>query len=669
MKQPIISAVTLKSNLLIFLLSAGFAFAQQDSLYQNIEVVKITKLLPQQKGKIQTENADLLSHDAGKFLNSIPEINGIRKAGNYATDPVLRGFKYEQLNLIVDGAMSSVNACPSRMDPASSQISMNMVKEADVYKGPYFFRYGSALGGTINFKTFDPQFSDSTNVNGRISVGYESNGNVFRNEGLVTLSTKKLVWDLFGSYQKGNDYKDGNGNKVPSGFERYNFGTKANYKWNENNVTTLQVNTNQGRDIDFAALNMDLIYDKTWMFQLQHSAEFKNKLLHHINFNSYYSTVKHSMGTPNGMMVSDVATDTYGARTELMFMKNKNTFYTGLDYKHENAWNTGMKMPPTMPMRDGSSWQDSYINQVGWFNEYNYLFRKGKLSASLRLDYNSADAKEPSQLFQTLYGEMDSEDLNLSLSLGYSHFFSNTSQLSLWLGRAQRSGSLTERFINRFPVGIDAYEILGNPQIKPETNNQADLIYTLKKENFYFQVDGFYSYMQDYISGVINPDVMPYSMTSPGVRQVENIDKAFKTGIEANFNWQFLPKYRTEMAMAYTYAEDLASNQPLPEIAPLDFRWKAEANFQPVLIAVNYRYVAKQDRINPDFGELKTSSFNLFDIDFKYNVFPKAYFIGSVTNLFDKAYAEHLSRTLSTDKSQRILAPGRSYNLSFVYSF
>lgn len=132
MKQPIISAVTLKSNLLIFLLSAGFAFAQQDSLYQNIEVVKITKLLPQQKGKIQTENADLLSHDAGKFLNSIPEINGIRKAGNYATDPVLRGFKYEQLNLIVDGAMSSVNACPSRMDPASSQISMNMVKEADV---------------------------------------------------------------------------------------------------------------------------------------------------------------------------------------------------------------------------------------------------------------------------------------------------------------------------------------------------------------------------------------------------------------------------------------------------------------------------------------------------------------------------------------------------------
>ena len=39
-------------------------------------------------------------------------------------------------------------------------------------------------------------------------------------------------------------------------------GTKGNFKWNDQNVTTLQINTNQGRDVEFAALNMDLIYDK-----------------------------------------------------------------------------------------------------------------------------------------------------------------------------------------------------------------------------------------------------------------------------------------------------------------------------------------------------------------------------------------------------------------------
>ena len=259
----------------------------------------------------------MLNHDAGKFLNSIPEINGIKKAGNYATDPVLRGFKYEQLNIVIDGAAHAVNACPSRMDPAVSQVNMNMVQEAEIYKGPYHFRYGNSFGGTINFVTLAPEFTENLKLGGRISSGYESNGNVFRNELFSQLSHQKIVWNLFGSYQKGDRYKDGNGDEVRSAFLRYNMGTKGNFKWNDQNVTTLQINTNQGRDVEFAALNMDLIYDKTWMFQLKHLAEFNQKYLKHLDFNSYYSFVDHSMGTPDRKMVSDVQSTTYGAQIRI----------------------------------------------------------------------------------------------------------------------------------------------------------------------------------------------------------------------------------------------------------------------------------------------------------------------------------------------------------------
>ena len=45
-----------------------------------------------------------------------------------------------------------------------------------------------------------------------------------------------------------------------------------------------------------------------------------------------------------------------------------------------------------MPMRDGTSWQDS-IDQIGWFNEYQINFKNSKLVASFRLDYNKGDAK------------------------------------------------------------------------------------------------------------------------------------------------------------------------------------------------------------------------------------------------------------------------------------
>lgn len=669
MKNNSISVLGLKGFAIALLFIAPHALAQQDSLHYNIEAVKISKLVPKQKEKIETKNTDLLSHDAGNFLQSIPEIGGIRKAGSYATDPVLRGFKYEQLNLITDGAANAINACPNRMDPASSQISMNIIKEAEIYKGPYFFRYGTALGGTINFKSFDPHFTDKNEFGGRVSLGYESNGNVLRNEVLGTLTTKRFAWDLFGAYQKGDRYKDGDGDEVPSAFERYNFGTKGNFKWNDNNITTVQINTNQGRNIEFAALKMNLIYDKTWMAQLKHAAKFQDQLLSELNFNSYMSTVDHSMATPDNSMIHDVKSKTAGARGELKFRKNNYNFYTGLDYKYEFVETINLKTPPMMKPRDGTAWQDSEIQQVGWFNEFNYYAKYGKIMASLRLDYNTGKANEESELFKQLYGDTKEDQLNHSLSAGYTHYLDKNSQLSLWLGRAQRSASLTERFINLFVIGYDAYEIVGNPHLKAETNNQMDLIYTYKREKVYFQVDGFYAYLQDYISGVINPNIAPYSKMSPGVRQMMNVEKAFKTGIESTFNWQFLPKYKTELAMAYTYAEDLTTKNPLPEIAPLDFRWKLEGDFEPVKIGFRYRYVSTQNRIDTTFGEMKTPSFNLFDLDVNYNIFTNAMLIGSVTNIFDKAYAEHLSRGLSTDKNKRIFAPGRSFNLAFSYSF
>ncbi len=646
----------------------------QDSLgYRNIEVVKIVKISAADKNKsrISTSNTDLLNHDAGKFLNSIPEISGIKKAGSYATDPVLRGFKYEQLNIVIDGAAHAVNACPSRMDPPVSHVNMNMVQEAEIFKGPYHFRHGNSFGGTINFVTLKPNFTDEPAFGGRISTGFESNGSVFRNEAFTELTSKKLVWNLFGSYQKGDRYKDGNGDEVRSAFLRYNLGTKGNFRWNENHLTTLQVNTNQGRNVEFAALTMDLIYDKAWMFQLKHLAEFQQSFFSQFDFNSYYSVVDHSMGSPDRSMISDVRSLTLGGRGELKKSWKDNILFTGLDFRHEAAENLRMVMPMMMgmPAKDGTSWQDSEISQVGWFAEYQRLLPSAKLTVSARLDLNKGEAKAPSQRFQTLYGDANPEDLNHNISVGYSRSFGPHYQLAIWTGRAQRSGSLTERFINLFPVGNDNYEVLGNPNIKPETNNQADLIFTYNREKVFFQTNVFYSLLQNYISGVIRPDVMPSSMKSPGVRQMQNLERAMKAGFESRLNWKFLPQLKSEMAVAYTYAEDLNTKKPLPEIFPLDFRWKLQADLSPVILSVNYRYAARQNRVDPGFGELQTPAFSVVDLHGKYEIFNNAYIDAEVSNLFDRAYAEHLNRTLTGSQNTRILERGRSFNLGFTYSF
>ncbi len=638
-----------------------------------IETVKIVRSDSKDSlgTKINTVFSDALFHDAGRFLTEIPEISSVRKAGNYGSDPVLRGFKYEQLNLVIDGISSAVNACPSRMDPASSQVNMNIVREAEIYKGPYFFRYGNALGGTINFVMKSPEFSEKPRVNPRFSTGYETNGNIIRNELYAALSTKKLVWNIFGSYQKGDNYKDGNGNEVPAGFKRYNVGSGIKYKWNESQTTDFRINTNQSRNVDFAALSMNLLYDKTWMYQLTHQIQFNGTLLKSMEIKTFLSDVKHSMGTPDLSMVSDVKSKTYGGRTELKFTQNHFLWYTGLDFKSENAENTATKMSGMSGMTDnGTSWQNSEIQNYGWFSEMHYKMNNAGIIFSARLDYNTGKARDIAPIFRQIYGgDTEQNRLNSAFSFAYNQNLGSGIKISVLAGRAQRSGSLTERFINRFPVGLDNYQILGNPHLKPETNNQTDVILTLETKRFYLKINGFYSYLQNYISGVVHPDIKPTSMSSPGVRQMMNIKKAQKAGFEINAEYRFISGLSSEFSAAYTYGEDLVGKTPLPEITPLDIRIKINAEFNPVKMSVKMRSINAQNRINPDFGELKTKSATLFDFSGNYQITPNISTEFRIENIFDKAYAEHLSRTLSSDQSQRILAPGRNFVINFSFSF
>ncbi len=72
---------------------------------------------------------------------------GITKRGAYASEPVFRSFKYEQLNIQIDGGMKMVNACPNRMDPITTHIIPEEVEKIEIVKGPFTVRFGQNFGG------------------------------------------------------------------------------------------------------------------------------------------------------------------------------------------------------------------------------------------------------------------------------------------------------------------------------------------------------------------------------------------------------------------------------------------------------------------------------------------------------------------------------------------
>ncbi|AKA35451.1 TonB-dependent receptor domain-containing protein [Flagellimonas lutaonensis] len=613
-----------------------------------------------------------LAHDGASVLNQNPALNSIRKGGNYGFDPVFRGFKYDQLNVVLNGAQSATAACPNRMDPPTSQMAPNMVDRIEVLKGPHALRYGTGFGATINFVPTKLRFVEENDFYGRISNGFEGNGTVLRNEGQLGFNGKKHDIAVFASWSQGNDYTAGNGQTIAADFNRGSFGTNLGFKLSEDNLLRVSATYNVARDADFPALPMDLREDDTWMFNARHDASFDKDHLSSWNTTVFASFVNHLMDNllkpldPRMLNASTKATTyNYGARTEGVWNFEKSNLFAGADFRREGAEGTRVReflMGPNAGnvVRD-NAWQDGQMGKGAVFSEYHLIFDKTRVVLATRLELNRANVDEPTPEFTQANGDTQVTQFNPSFSIGATRNINEEITLGLWLGRAQRSASLTERYINYFPVGQDPYEMLGNPQLDPEVNNQLDLTLNWQNKLTSLDIDFFAGYLQDFISSVIDPELEPRLPMSPGVRRFINIEDALNLGFEFNWVQQLTSGLQHRVGVAYTYAQDLERDEPLPEIAPLDLRYTLSGHYMKgkLLPELTFRHVLEQSRTATEFGETPTPSFSLLDAKLAYNFTKSGRITVGVNNIFDENYYEHLTRSVRGN-NQPIFAPGRN---------
>jgi iron complex outermembrane receptor protein len=624
---------------------------------------------------------DRLAHDAGAVLNQTPVISSIRKSGSYGFDPVLRGFKYDQLNVVIDGVQSAVAACPNRMDPPTSQVAPNMLDHIEILKGPHSFRYGIAFGGSINFESAPVRFGRKQTYYGRLSSSAESNGEIFRTEGALGMNGQDYDISLFGSFSKGNDYKAANDLEIPASFQRSSFGATLGLSLSQNQQLVFSVTQNIAHDTDFPALPMDLRSDETLLLNLRHEINLGGKYIKKWKTSGYGTFVDHRMDNllkklePRNLnATTDATTQSYGGRTEGTWIFDRSKLYSGFDLRIEAAQGERSREFLRGPMSGNTIydnvWNDGQVVRSGIFAEYQYFFPAIKLIISGRVEYNDATAKNPDPDFAEKNPLTSSTDYNPNISLGGYWDMGGGFTSGLWFGHAQRSGSLTERYINSFPVGLDAYDMLGNPQLSPEINNQIDLILGYKSTQTELDFSVFVSFLRDYISSVIDTNLTPTMPSSPGVRRYTNISEAFMSGFEFTWKQRLIIGLEHHLNIAYTYGEDRKRNEPLPEIAPLDLRYVLSASYlnNTLLPVITYRYVLEQDRISQAFGETKTPSFSLLDIAITYQF---SDFIGGsigVENVFDELYYEHLNRFIR-NQPYPVYAPGRNFYLSLFIDF
>jgi iron complex outermembrane receptor protein len=664
------------------------AIAQEGVYYRqsiavNLYPVTIIALRPNLNPdeRINIDYQDRMQHDASAILSQIPAINVIQKGGNYGFDPVLRGFKYDQLNIVMNGAQSATAACPNRMDPPTSQMAPNMMDRIEVLKGPHALRFGTGFGGTINFIPTKLRFTPDPDLYGRLSSEYQSNGQIFRSEGKLGFSGQNYDLSLLGAWAQGNDYLTGDGETVQADFQRGNFGANLGLKLSPKQQLRISALYNLARETDFPALPMDLREDDTWMFNARHDIAFNGGNLQSWNTTVFGSFVTHLMDNllkpldPRMLNAETLAkTYNYGGRTEGFWRFAKGKLYTGADLRVEGAEGTRVREflmgPNAGKVFEDNAWQDGRISKAGLFGEYHFHQASWHLIASTRLELNQAVINDPSSEFVEVYSETQVTQFNPSFSLGLQKSLSPKVKAGLWLGRAQRSGSLTERFINYFPVGLDPYEMLGNPELRPEVNNQIDLTFSWATEKTALNIDLFAAYLQDYISSIIDPNLKPRLPMSPGVRQFTNIEQALKTGFEVSWTQELFLGLQHQTGVAYTYAQDLERDEPLPEIAPLDFRYTLRGQYlkgklQP---EATFRYVMAQSRISKEFGETETPAFALLNVKLGYQLAKMIRVQAGVNNLLDENYYEHLTRSVRGTPNP-IYAPGRNFYGSLNLTF
>lgn len=594
----------------------------------------------------RTPRAPLPANDGAAFLQSIPGITASRKGGT-GGDPVLRGLGGSRINLLTDGARI-YGGCGGRMDPPTAYIYPQAYDRVEVIKGPQSVRYGSSSAGQVRFERDRPRYSERT-VEGFASA---TAGRFDRNDLMadVTAGDSDGYVRLVGSLSRQDDYRDGNGDRVRSEYERWS--TTGILGWTPDEDTRVEFAYDRSdAEAAYDDRGMDgTRFDRTG-YTLRASRDRISERIARVEALIYYNEVDHVMDNftlrspPNMPMVRFPDRRTRGGRiaTDLDLAVGT-ALHFGVDYsddRHRDRRLTGMA---ALNWRNESRDDTASFTQGGAFAELDHqLSRRSALVAGLRLDRHRATA-EADGFGGASQGDRDAEDLWSGFLRLEHEMEALPVLLQAGVGRAERAPDFWER---------DRVFDLDN-----EALTQLDLGASFATGQLQGSVSAFYGRIQDYVLVV-----------APGVedREARNIN-AETFGAEADLTWSLRQRVSLTGTLAWVYSRNRSDGEPLAQTPPLEATLGVDYQGDRYFGGGLVRGVARQNRIHEGYGTIysldtrKSGSFATVALYGGLHLFDGARLTVGVDNLFDRAYAEHIQRGSAElgAAQRRIKEPGRT---------
>ncbi|TDR50888.1 iron complex outermembrane receptor protein [Halomonas ventosae] len=612
--------------------------------------------------------------DAGDWLRRINGIEAVRMGG-HGLDPVIRGQQGNALNILVDGGYV-FGGCPNRMDPPTAYAPLHSFDRVTVNKGVTTLQHGAGgSGGTVLFERTTPDF-DGRDVQQQGSVGasYDDNGERAGLYANLVAGNENGYWRLFGERQEANDYEDGDGRRIHSGFETTSGGLTLGVTPTVDTELAFGWEGVRERDVKFAGAGMDSPEsdNDTLRARLDHAFSDTLRMENRLQF----TTIDHVM-------------DNYSLRDAPMMKMRSPTESDTLTWKSmavQQLADSDLRFGVNVlqNMRDARiindtadkvaflSWPDVTTRQSGVFADLDhYLGERTTLSGGLRLDYSEASADAADQASDTgvvaadLYrreygvaGDLDHEAWLVGGFLRGEQRLNDADTLYASLSRAERDADATERY---FAKG----DWVGNPGLDPEVHHQLDVGIERRLANAGVEVAAYADRVDDYI----------FRDTRDGVSVYRNID-ATLYGVELSGDLQWAHHWEARGQLSWVRGDNLDDGGALADIAPLRGQLSQFHVREAWEAGLTARFSDAQDRLGPD--EVATAGYVVLDAEAAWRWQAMTLRAG-VSNLLDKTYSDFLNRNRSA--SDPFLAedpesldlplnePGRSFWVGVDYTF
>jgi len=598
------------------------------------------------------------AHDGADYLKNIPGFSVIRKGGTDG-DPVLRGMAGSRLNILMDGQYI-LGGCNMRMDPPTAYVFPEVYDRVTVLKGPQTVLYGGGnLAGTALFERETRPF-DKPGVRAHVGALF---GSFNRNDQVVDVTggASQGYARLSGTRSDMNNYEDGDGREVHSAYTRWSTGFVGGWTPDQDTRVELSLDRSDG-EARYADRGMDgVLFDRTG-YGAKFTQQNLSSLIQQVEAQVYHNYVDHVMDNytlrprTGTYKFSSLDRTTDGARVSSRLALAESTRLTaGLDYqKHEHtSRGNGMMGTAFLPNVEAYARIPDYTFEgAGVFAELEHALNdRNRLISGARVDKLDVEDVVTAQ---------SATDRTWGAFVRHEHAASAALTTFLGLGHAERPADYWERkTYNTF-------------NLDPEKSTQLDTGLIYAGGSWRASLSLFYARINDFILTYAT------SPTGGGTKAAYNID-ATTFGTEADVSYALGGPWKITGTLAWMRGDNETMHVPLAQTAPLEGRLGLGYDNKTWSFGALLRAVADQNRVHVNYGNVvgqdigETSGFTVFSVNAGYRPSKRTLITAGVDNLFDKTYAEHLSRSGSAitglETTTRVNEPGRNVwvkaNLTF----